>query len=63
MASLLSRMERDLYLEPGGSPAKIPFGVLKRVVQFSPSRNTVTCCLFHGWLALPLSVGVQKGMQ
>lgn len=29
MASLLSGMEKDLYLEPSGSPVKIPFGILK----------------------------------
>lgn len=38
-----------------GSPSKIPFGALKRVVEISPSRNIITYCLFHGWFALTLS--------
>jgi len=39
------------------------FCSLKRVVQFSPSKNIVTCCLFHSWFAPLFRVGMEKGMQ
>lgn len=46
-----------------GSPSKIPFRVLKRVVEISPFRNIITWCLFHGWLALTLNARIEKGIS